>query len=129
MLNLPIYYTQEFKTKPSKTFLVGLNWYRNAHHFIKNEVKRHYHHLVSEQIGSFKVKGEYTLSLYIYYKNTNCDGSNIASLMEKMVLDALQEYAVVEQDNVKFHQGTTWSIAGQDKLNPRCEIEVLPFYK
>lgn len=27
---LPIYYTQEFKTKPNKTSLVGMNLYRNA---------------------------------------------------------------------------------------------------
>ena len=32
-LEFPIYYTQEFKTKKDRKLLVGLNNYRNWHHY------------------------------------------------------------------------------------------------
>lgn len=43
-------------------------------------------------------------------------------MMEKYILDALQELNIVKQDNVKYHYGTIWSIGGQDTSNPRVEI-------
>lgn len=121
---MPIYYTQEFKTKDNKTFLVGMNWYRNAHYHISNKVKKERHELVCSQIGPSPAEKieKYKLHITLYYKNSNCDGSNISSLVEKYVLDAIQEHGVVENDNVKFHLGTTWEIGGQDKENPRAEV-------
>ena len=125
LITLPIYYTQEFKTKDNKTFMVGMNWYRNCKvYFLLNQVKKHYHSLVEEQLSDLKIDGQFTLHVRVFYKNTNCDGSNIASLMEKFTLDALQEHGTVVNDNVKFHVGTTWAIGGQDKLNPRVEITI-----
>ena len=127
MITLPIYYTQEFKTKPDKVWLVGMNAYRNWHYHIKNTIKQHYHTLVADQQSQLSpTDSTYTLDIKIYYKNTNCDGQNIANMMEKFTLDSLQELGIVQQDNVKFHMGTTWSIAGQSKLNPRAEITLLP---
>lgn len=123
MLTLPIYYTQEFKTKPSKTFLVGMNWYRNAFHFVQNKVKTHYNELIYKQVGVYKsIPNQYRLEIHLYYKNASCDGSNIFSMMEKFTLDALQELSVVTQDNVKYHDGTSTYVKGQDKDNPRVEI-------
>lgn len=123
MITLPIYWTKNFKSKPDKVVLVGMNWYRNAHHFDQNNLKREFSELVHNQLPP-KVSGQYTLDIKLYYKNPSCDGSNICALMEKIVLDALQEDSILEQDNVKFHLGTTWSVVGQDKLNPRCEITI-----
>ena len=126
MLSLPIYFTNTYKTKDDKTFLVGMNWFRNAHHHEQNKVKKYYHELIETHAANLaKCKGTYTLDIQVYYKNSACDGSNIASLMEKFVLDALQQFEIVEQDNVKYHLGTTWSVAGQDKENPRCEIQII----
>jgi len=124
---LPIYFTQEFKTKDPKTFLVGMNWFRNAFHHQQNLVKSHYHSIVSEQLtnSSLRIEGQYTLSIKLYYKNTSCDGSNIFAMMEKFTLDALQSLEVTKQDNVKFHIGTTTTVIEQDKLNPRVEIEII----
>ena len=107
--------------------MVGTNWYRNAHYHIKNKVKQHYHQLVSDQQSQLSpITSTYALDIKVYYKNTNCDGQNIANMAEKFCLDAFQELGIVQQDNVKFHLGTTWSISGQDKLNPRTEITLLP---
>lgn len=124
-LNLPIYYEEQFKTKPSKTHLVSDNWFRNIHYHLKNKVKQHYHQLVTMQLKNpTPVVGQFTLDIIVFYKNPNCDGSNIASRIEKFTLDALQEASVVVNDNVKYHIGTTWSIGGQDKLNPRAIIKI-----
>lgn len=123
-ITLPLYWTQEYKTKADKTWLVGMNAYRNWHHFTSNKWKTDFHELVKAQIPadspSFQL---FHLDLRIYYKNV-CDGSNIAALMEKVVLDTLQKEGILVNDNVKFHLSSTWSVAGQDKTNPRCEITI-----
>lgn len=127
-ITLPIYYTQEFKTKDNKTFLVGMNWYRNAHHHITNKVKKHYHELVAKALenNDTKVPNKYILGIRIFYKNPNSDGSNIASLMEKFILDAIQECGIVQDDSFKFHIGTDWVAGTLDKENPRAEIIIQP---
>lgn len=122
MISLPIYYTKHFKTKPSKSFLVGLNWWRNAYHHEQNEVKKHYHALIAVSVLPSPVSGPFQLEILLYYKNSASDGSNVCPMMEKYILDALQELNIVKQDNVKYHYGTIWSIGGQDTSNPRVEI-------
>ena len=119
---LPIYYTQVFKTKPEKVWLVGDNAFRNWHYFLKNEVKQYYHMLVGEQIDDTVIKNQYKMFIDLYLKNPASDGSNVASRMEKFTLDGLQEYGVVVDDNSKYHLGTTWVLKGMDKTDPRVEI-------
>lgn len=122
---LPIYWTQEFKTKKDKVWLAGINAYRNWHHHTSNKFKVEFEQLVTNQIKSWTpIDGQFTLELHLYYKNPNCDGANIIALMEKVVLDALQKSNIITNDNVKYHMGSTWTIAGQDKSNPRCEIYI-----
>lgn len=123
---LPIYYTQEFARKKNKTFLVGMNWYRNAHFHLLNQVKRHYHSLTKEQLDStnlIAIRGQYRLLIELYYKNLGSDGSNICSVMEKFVLDAFKGVVVVD-DKIKYHLGTTWKVVEKDKENPRVEITI-----
>ena len=119
---LPIYYTQVFKTRPEKVWLVGDNAFRNWHYFLKNEVKQYYHMLVGEQIDDTVVKNQYKMFIDLYLKNPASDGSNVASRMEKFTLDGLQECGVVVDDNSKYHMGTTWELKGMDKTDPRVEI-------
>lgn len=126
MISLPIYYTKEYKTKPSKTWLVNLNWYRNAYYHEQNEVKQYYNTLIANLDLPNPIEGEYTLDIKVFYKNAASDGHNIANMFEKFVLDALQELSIVKQDNVKYHLGTIWSIGGCDTQNPRVEIEIKP---
>lgn len=124
-ITLPIYWTQHYKTKKDKTVLVGMNWYRNAHYHSQNAMKRDFHELVAKQIGDFVHKDKFKLLIEIYYKNSTCDGANIAALMEKFALDALQEEKVIVNDNVNYHVGSTWKIIKQDKDNPRCLITII----
>ena len=126
-LILPIYYTKNYVRKPSKTFLVNMNWYRNAFHHLSNEVKTYYHDLVKEQVkDSDETFNKYTLHTKVFYKNKSCDGRNIVPVIEKFVLDALQEAEVTTEDTVKEDLGGSWEVADQDKDNPRVEIEIIP---
>lgn len=117
---LPIYWD---KTK-SSTVLVSMNAYRNWHYHTSNKFKKDFHELVRNQLGTDRISGPYELYLELYYKNSNCDGSNIIALMEKVVLDAFQEHGIIESDTVKHHLGSSWKIIQQDKENPRCVIQI-----
>ena len=122
---LPIYYTQEFKTKANKTHLVGMNLYRNAHHFLQNAMKKHFQELVLEQLPPVEQQlKQFTVNYKVYYKSPVCDGSNIVALIEKFYLDAIKTHGLISDDNVNYHVGSTWSVAGQDKENPRVEIAI-----
>lgn len=122
---LPIYYIQEFKTKANKTHLVGMNLYRNAHHFLQNAMKKHFQELVLEQLPSVEQKLKtFTVDYKVYYKSPVCDGSNIVALIEKFYLDAIKTHGLISDDNVNYHLGSTWAVAGQDKDNPRVEIAI-----
>ena len=122
-VTLPIYYTQEFKTKSNKTSLVGMNLYRNAHHFLQNSMKKHFQSLVIEQLPAVaEVLQQFTVTYKLYYKSPVCDGSNIIAIIEKFYLDALKEHGLIADDNVKYHLGSSWTVEGQDKDNPRMEV-------
>ena len=122
---LPIYYTQTFKTKDDKVWLVGDNAFRNWHYHLKNKVKQHYHKLVANQVlNHLPLPNQFTLHIDVFYKNPNMDASNVSSRMEKFTLDALQEAGIIVNDNVKYHMGSCWVNKGQDKQNPRVEISI-----
>ena len=122
---LPIYYIQEFKTKANKTHLVGMNLYRNAHHFLQNAMKKHFQELVLEQLPPVEQQlKQFTVNYKVYYKSPVCDGSNIVALIEKFYLDAIKTHGLISDDNVNYHVGSTWSVEGQDKENPRIEIAI-----
>lgn len=126
-LTLPCYYTQTFKTKKDRTFLVNLNWYRNAHFFIKNEVKQAYNTLIINQLKAMNakpIKGKYELAFKYYYKNIISDLDNVCAMANKSFNDAAQAYGLVENDNVKFCIKSCYFVAEQDKENPRVEVYI-----
>lgn len=125
---LPIYWTQTYKTKPDKTSLVGMNFYRNAHYHAKNQLKKDLEqHLKDSFNGPYdKIIGQYVVHYTLYYKNPSCDASNIIALSEKIFLDFIQDIDIVEQDSVKYHISSSWEVAKQDKINPRVEITLKP---
>jgi Holliday junction resolvase RusA-like endonuclease len=124
MITLPIYWEQKYKTKPNKTHLVGMNAYHNWHHMTYQNFKKEFHSLVIDQCSNSDIIKGFTLDINLYYKNKTCDASNIVALIEKVLLDALQSAGVITNDNVQFHLGTTWRVAGQDRDNPRCDITI-----
>lgn len=116
----PIYYTQKFKTKKDKNILVGLNWFRNAHYRLLNDVKHHYHDLV-RKIAHNGVYDHIEVVWKVYVKNNRTDPHNVRSVLEKFVLDGLVECGVIKDDGIDYvsHGKPEWYV---DKDNPRCEL-------
>ena len=126
-LTLPIYHTFKYKTKKDKVALIGMNNYRSWNPFRANEVKQNYHKIVGEALKEFKVKKKwkkFKTEYKIYYKNKKSDGNNIVSVIDKYLLDALQEYGVIENDTNENYLGAKWDVIEQDTKNPRIIVTI-----
>lgn len=103
-----------------------MNWYRNAHYFIKNEVKKYYHELVISLLSDFTDDrlGKYRVKYKLYYKNKSSDMMNIVPMVDKFLNDAIQEMGLVKNDNVQYFGDCNIKVVEQDRENPRVEIEL-----
>ena len=121
-IELPIY----FKTSTLKQKLVGMNWYRNAHYQEETAIKKYYHRLIASLLPAAKphITGNVKMRYTLYYKNSQSDLMNDVSVIDKYVMDALQESKIIENDNVLNYRQCEIKVAGQDKKNPRlvCEL-------
>lgn len=101
-IRIPVYYTKHFVRKASQTFLLSLNWYRNAHHMEQNKVKQDLEEYIQNQLATVKlIKSPFTVSYYYYYKNKASDLPNVGPLASKWLLDTLQKLKIISQDNVQ----------------------------
>lgn len=88
-------------------------------------MKQHYYALIGKNLTKIPLKGKVKTEYTYYYKNSQSDAPNVVAVIDKMFMDALQEYGVIKQDNVTNYIGSSWSVGGQDKLNPRIEVRVI----
>ena len=124
-IELPIYYAFERKTKKDNKILVGMNWYRNTHFRNSNQVKKYYHQLIQSKVKqSQKINGKYMVDYDLYASNSTCDLMNVVSVIDKFLNDALQEFGITTNDNIKFYKHMTATVKDIDKLNPRIEIMI-----
>lgn len=134
---IPIYWTKyrkkpkvvKLKTKTKYVYeevvLVGFNWYRNAFHIDQNNCKKEFESIISKQLKLIKpIENSFAIKSTLYYSNILSDAGNIIPMLEKFVLDALQESGIVKNDNVKYHKKHLGWEVFEDKINPRLEIEV-----
>lgn len=123
--SLPVYYTRTYVRKSSKTFLVSLNWYRNAHYTEQNTVKAYYTEFITPLVAPLSpIQGSYGVTYKYYYKNPSSDLGNVASMTSKWLNDVLQAEGKVINDNVKHLVSETFLVGGQDKENPRCHVTI-----
>lgn len=124
-LTIPVYYTKSFKTKKDKTFLVTLNWYRNAYYQEQNLVKKYFSDIIKEQLSDAQpINNTYSVSYEYYYKNPISDMPNVTAMCSKWVNDTLQELNLVPNDNVQYLVQENHRVREQDKNNPRCIIRI-----
>ena len=119
-LTLPIYY----KTKKSK-ILVGMNKYERMYFIDRNNMKEYYYSLIRSIVGRRSVEGKITTHYTLYYKNKLSDAPNVVAVIDKMLMDGLQECGAIKDDNVQHYISSSWSLGGEDKNNPRIEIKVV----
>lgn len=129
-ISVPVYYTQTFKTKPDKTFLLSLNKWNTAHYHLRNEIKQFYNDEFVQTIlrdAPIKIDGTYETAYVYYYKNVKSDLSNVCSLVSKFFLDATVKAGLTEEDTVKYCVKETFLVGEQDKEKPRVEIFIRKF--
>jgi len=125
--SIGVYYTQVFKTKPNKTFLLSMNKWNTAHYHLRNDIKQFYNDAFVSTITKAnlpKITGKYETAYVYYYKNSQSDLSNVCSLVSKAFLDAAQQANLVSEDNVKFCMKEAFYVGEQDKENPRVEVYI-----
>lgn len=125
--DLPVYFVQEFKRKPNKTWLTGLNWYLGAHFAVQNNVKQHYHKLITDLLEPHKLPQQcplmsYKMSYTYYYKSIVSDMPNVTAFASKVTNDALQQLGYVIDDNVQHLAEEHHFVGGRDSSNPRIHV-------
>jgi hypothetical protein len=125
-LTLPIYLTLPRVKVKDKKISLGLNWYRNAHHFESNEIKGMFKDLVGMELLTLgKIAPFKRISAsYTFYFARKCDTGNFFSVIEKFFLDALVEMGLLPDDNCEHALTGTYHFGGYDKVRPRVEIEI-----
>ena len=90
LITIPVYYTQQYKTKDDKTLFLGLNWFRNAFFHQQNQVKRDMHELIATQLSHISPMPEkYSVSYFYYYKSPVSDLPNVGPMASKWILKSL----------------------------------------
>jgi hypothetical protein len=129
-IDLPIYYTIEYKTKKDKTILIGLNWYRNVHYMLNNKVKKYYHNIIKEKLnGTKQFKNKINITYKIYLKRRGSDFHNVRSVVEKYILDGLISAGIIVDDTDEYINIIKTIPMGVDKNNPRLELLIEEHYE
>lgn len=123
---LPIYGVIK-QTKHNKNVAITLNWYCNAHRYTRNNAKKKFKQMVSEQILSFDPieKGVKLKVHYEYYSKKNgTDLDNFVCIARKFFQDAMSELGFIPDDNTEVIVRNSESYEGKDKDNPRVVAKV-----
>lgn len=122
-LDLPIYIVTN-KKKGTK-MLLGYNQIINKQKHYKNYIKQKYQGEILKQLELLeakKIKGKFKTEFLLYYPHSRMDISNICSMIDKYIMDALQEGGYIESDNVNNYIEARYITAERDKENPRCRF-------
>ena len=117
-LTLPIYFGVR------KKYMIGMNWYGTSHYRARNKVKQEFHKMVDKVVSNKKINSPFKTHYKLYYKNKICDACNVIAVIDKFLLDALQESKVIIDDNVQHYIYSSWEVVEQDRNNPRIEVIV-----
>lgn len=119
-LILPIYFGSR------KKYMIGMNWYSTSHYRARNNVKQEFHKMVDKILSKgYKLNSPIKAHYKVYYKNILSDAPNVVAVIDKFLMDALQESGVIDNDNVQHYIYGSWEVAGQDKNNPRIEVSIM----
>jgi len=111
--------------KKKKRQYLNLNLYRNMPFHLNNNLKKEMKALVTNLNLGFRYE-----IFNIHYKlflpdNRLRDISNVCSVIDKYVCDALVENGNVPDDNYQHLDRVLYTFGGVDVANPRCEVRVI----
>ena len=107
--------------------MLNMNDYRNAHYQVLNKAKVEYKRIMREDILQLPNMSKVSISYEITLgDNRRHDGMNICSVTSKFFLDALVEYGILQDDNMKFVLHEEWNGNGIEKNNGKVLIYIKP---
>ena len=122
-IEVPLFVILPRKTKDDKKVIINLNYYRNWHFQISNQVKEKYKEQLEDKLKGLKFKDHIKLHFILYQgSKRRVDRANVLSIHEKFFCDALTAYGCLKDDNDNFIEETKYTSGGVDKENPRVEI-------
>ena len=121
----PLHLDLPRKRGPAKRINLSMNVIRNAHFQIQNECKHKIKEIVWRQLSDgdpVRLKEPVELIITLFKdKVRRADLSNFCSVLDKYSSDALVEYGLISDDNVKVIKKVTYLWGGYTD-SPRCEI-------
>lgn len=123
----PLHIDLPRKKGPAKRVHLSQNVIRNAHFQIQNAVKHAVKEIVWRQLSDnftgIRLSEPVELEIKLYKdKSRRADLSNFCSIIDKYATDALVEYGLISDDNVKVLKKVTYLFGGFDDVNPRAEL-------
>ena len=107
------------KGKKKTPFALNMNVYRNAKHFMLNDMKHRFKELIQDQLEPYsglKLKDfriEYSIT--IGRKYNQFDIANTLSIVDKFFCDVLTEMEVVEDDSFQYLKEITFKFDKYEK--------------
>lgn len=115
--------------KKPKNYWLNNNNYRNWHYQVSNNLKQLFKEtldIIHLQPVTSPVHLKYT---FYYPDKANRDIGNSLATIDKFTADALVSAGILSDDNYTIVQSITGAFGGIDKVNPRCEVTIIPITK
>ena len=124
----PLHIDLPRKKGPAKRVHLSQNVIRNAHFQIQNAVKHAIKEIVWRQLSDnfqgIRLNEPMELEVKLFKdKSRRADLSNFCSVIDKYATDAIVEYGLISDDNVKILKKVTYLFGGFDE-NPRAEVTI-----
>jgi hypothetical protein len=109
-----------------KKFILNLNNYRNASYFELAEAKRNYAKEIEEQVAKLRGWDSVSIRFTLYPgSRRRIDSSNVCSIHDKFLLDALVTQGKLPDDDRKHIKHTSYYPGPVDSGNGRVEVEFI----
>lgn len=104
-----------------KNIAINLNWYRNAHHRLSNNIKIKFKGLIADQVQGLDPISCKVSIKFVYYasRNNSPDLDNFTSVSKKFFQDALVDLGFLPDDNINYIVKTIEEYGGICRDNPR----------
>ena len=109
--------------KKLRKYYLNLNFYRNAHYQVLNQLKVKFSEEIKDQLTNLPQYSEISLT-YTLYPQRLCDVMNVCTVVDKFFSDALVNYHVIDDDNINVIKNVSCKFGCIDKENPRVTVEI-----